>query len=262
MKALRIIRIAAFALAFAALSSSIALAQGFYWESMNSGGPSGEHVSKTYMMPRIFKIEQGSGKLSAMIVDLDKKLVITINNTDKTYSETTFDEMEARMKQLGEESEAKMAELKEKMKTMPEEQRKMMEKMMGPMAGGGTGAIEVKKTGEKKAILGYSCTEANVMQGDTKILTVWVTKSVKGFDKLRADWEEFSQRMAAQMPGKFGKTIAEGMKKIDGFPMETDMGDIVSKVTKLEARSIPASTFAVPEGYKKVSEPMFRKKEK
>ena len=235
-------------------------AQGFYWESTMSGGPGGERVSKNYMMPHLFKVEEGSDKHTSMIVNTDKKILLTMNDADKTYSETTFDEMEARMKKMSGESDAKIEALKERLKAMPAEQRKMMEKMMG-QSEGASEAIEIKNTGEKKTILGYECVKMEVRQEGETVLSVWASSAVKGFDKLKGDWEEFSRRMTPQMPGKMGKAIVEGMKKIEGFPMQTEIGTIVSTITKLEPRAIPASVFDVPAKYKKIKEPMFETKE-
>jgi hypothetical protein len=52
------------------------------------------------------------------------------------------------------------------------------------------------------------------------------------------------------------------LKNIDGFPMQTEMGDMLKEVvTKVERRSIAASEFEIPEGYKKLESPMMRGKE-
>lgn len=243
---------------FCAVFSTPLFAQGFYWESSVSGAPGGERSAKNYMMPKMFKMVQEGQE--TIITDLDKKLVIRVHDADKTYSVMTFDEMEARMKQAGGGTDARMEEMQAKMKEMPEEQRKMMEKMMGPMAGGG-GPIEVKKSAEKKTIAGYVCTKFEIIQGERPIMAVWATKDVKGFGTMRNDWEEFSRRMTEQIPGKMGKGIAAGMKKIDGFPMETEIGPVVSTVTKIEQRSTPASAFAAPAGYTKVDDPLLKAKE-
>jgi hypothetical protein len=250
-----------FAIILCASSASQLLAQGYYWESTMSGGPMTEHTTKYYMMPKIIKVEQEGMGQETIVTDLTKKIILRIHDADKTYSLMTFDEMTARMKQMSGDAGAKMEELRAKMKEMPEDQRKMIEKMMGPMAAD-SGNIEIKKTNEKKTIAGLACTKAEIVQGDKPLMTVWTTKDLKGFSKLRADWEEFSQRMTEQMPGKMGRGIAAGMKMLDGFPMQTEIGDIVSTVTKIEPRSTPASAFEAPADYKKIDEPLFENKMK
>jgi hypothetical protein len=228
-------------------------AQGFYWETTVTGAPGGDHLSKSYMTPRTFKVENEDKDKTAMIVNLDKKLIISINGDDEKYSEITFDEMEAHMKK----AEAKMAEMQKSLSEMPEMQRKMMEKMMGPMAGG-DGPIALKGSAEKKTIIGYTCGKVDVQQGDKTIITLWATKAVPGFDRIRPQWEEFSRRMMGSMPGNFAKGMGEAMKKVAGFPLETKIGEIVSTITKLDERAIPASTFDVPAGYKKVKSELLK----
>jgi Domain of unknown function (DUF4412) len=221
----------------------------------------GDRTSKNYMMPKLFKIEQDGPGRETIITNLQKKILLRIHDADKTYSEMTFDTVEARMKKLGGANDARMAQLQEKMKEMPEEQRKMVEKMMGP-AMGDAGTTEVKRSDETRIIAGHSCTKFEIIQAGKTVMTVWATQELKGFGTMSSDWEEFSRRMTEQMPGIMGKGIAAGMKKIGGFPMETQIGEIVTTVTRIEPRSIPASAFEAPAGYKKVDDTLFRKQRK
>ena len=223
-------------------------AQGLTWESVTTG-MGREHMSTFYYMPRMFKMSTSDGM--DMIFLLDKQLIVNVDRNKKTYSEMTFGELEAGMKKVSGAMDAKMAELREQMKGMPEEQRKMMEKMMGKMGGGDQGAISVEKTGEKKTVSGYACTKYIVSQGGDEIVTMWVTKDIAGFDAMRRDMEEFGERMAALTP-KFGKAMGEGMKKVDGFPMQSETSGIISVVKTVDKRSTPLSEFSVPAGYTKV----------
>jgi len=231
-----------------------AFAQGLYWESTMSGGPLGDKsmTSKTYYMPKRFKVEGAGMGQEDMIFLLDKQIIYTIQPKDKTYSEMTFAEFEAAMKKLSSKSNAKMAELQEKMKNMPEAQRKMMEDMINKMPGQGKEAkIDVKETGDKKTITGYSCEKFAVTQDDKDFLSLWVTKDIST-DAMTADMKEFSQRMLSMNPAGM-KGLADAMAKIKGFPMETDMAQgITQVVTKVEKRSTPDSEFQVPAGYTKV----------
>jgi hypothetical protein len=232
-------------------------AQGLYWESNTSGGPMGntQRLSKLYAMPKMFRQEEASGDV--FIVRLDKNEVFMIKPADKTYSVLTFAELEEGMKQMGSQANAKMAELRKQMKDMPEEQRKAMEKMMGSMMGGGQGDEPLKVTGpgERKTVNGYGCSKYVVTSGTDEIMTLWLTRDVKELDAMKKDWKEFSQRMASLIPGR-GKAMAEAFKKIEGFPMETNMGGITTVVTKLEKQSTPVSAFEVPSGYTKTESPL------
>ncbi len=235
----------------------IAYSQGVYWESTTSGGALGDRViaSQSYYMPHMFKsttVDMGN----VLIVRLDKKMIYQIDKNEKTYSETTFDEWEARIKAMGQKRDAQMDDLSKKMEEMPEEQRKMMEQMMGAQmaAKKGTDAkVEVKKTGESKKIAGFGCTKYSVTSDGKETIALWATKDLKGYDAMRKDMEEFTARMTtSDFQGM--KSYAEAIKKVDGFPMQTDLqGGIKVEVTKVERKEIAANEFEVPGGFTKVA---------
>ena len=253
----------ALAILFTVALTASAVAQGLYWESTMTGGPVGERVEQMWAMPKMMKgVTKESGE--TFIVRLDKELFITIDPKEKTYSEMTFAEMESMMKKASGKMDARMAEMKEKLANMPEEQRKMVEQMMASkMPGMAKDAkVEVEKTGDKETISGFACTKYVVNQDGKEAMTLWVTKDVKGFDSMRKDWEEFSKRMMAMNP-MGGKGLGDAFKKIDGFPIRTEMaGAFTSTVTKVEEKSTPASAFEVPAGYKKVNPKMMDEMDK
>lgn len=233
-------------------------AQGLYWESMTKGPAMGENgmSSKNYYMPKMFKDVSDRGET---IIRLDKKLLVSVNHKDKTYSEMTFDELESSMKKAGGQLDERMKEMQEKLASMPEEQRKMVEKMMGDKMPGMNkeAKVEVTKSDETKTISGYACTKYLVTQDGKDFLTIWGTKEVKADEVMGKEMREFRERMSAMMPMN-GKGMAEAMKQLDGFPIQTEvMGRITITVTKIEKRSTPTSAFEVPEGYKKVKSTMF-----
>ena len=244
----------AIGLVVAAMIAVGAYSQGAYWESKTSGGPiQGDRLSKMYYAPKMFKHVPMNDDGESMIVRLDKEVMYTINTKDKTYSEMTFAEIEKLMQRMTSKSDEKMAALQEKMKNMPEEQRKMMEKMMGDkmQSKAKESVIDVTNAGDKKTISGFGCTKYVVTRDGQEQMELWATKDVKIFDAMRKDFEEYTKRMAAMNP-MAGKGYFEAMRKVEGFPIETHMGDIVTVVTKIEKRSIPGSEFEVPAGYTKV----------
>jgi len=232
-----------------------AYGQGVYWESATSGGALGDRVISTqsFYMPHMFKsstMDMGN----IVIVRLDKQMIYQIDANEKTYSEMTFSEWEAQMKAMGQKMDAQRDELRKKMEEMPEEQRKMMEQMMGGQMAGKTkdAPIDVKKTSESKKIAGFSCTKYSVTQEGKETIALWATKDLKGYDSMRKDMEEFTTRMMATDFGGM-KGLADAMKKVDGFPMETDMHEGVKvAVTKVERKNIAANEFEVPAGFAKV----------
>lgn len=228
----------------------VVAAQGLYWESTTASSTNDGMPVKNeyYYMPKKFKATVPD-RNEAMIFRLDKELMIMVDHEKKEYTEMTFVEMERMVRQGMDQ----LAELRKQMQSMPEEQRKMMEQMLGTKVPREDAAISVKKAGDRKSISGYACTKYIISQEGAEDVVIWTTSGVKDFEAMKTDMEVFSKRMAELTP-VIGKGMAEGMAKIDGFPMQTEAAGIVSTVTKVEKRSTPASAFEPPAGYKKVKQ--------
>lgn len=234
-----------------------AFAQGVYYESESKGGPLGKdgRASKTYAMPKMFKhVDETDGVI--VIARLDRERFYFVSTKEKSYWELTFAEMEARAKKSTAKLDAEMAKMQDEMKNMPPEQKKMMEQMLGGQMGAlanKESKVEVIRAGESKRISKYPCTKYVATSGGKELLTVWTTNDVKGFDALRKDWDQFSKRMMLMNPG--GAKLAEAMAKVEGFPIESSIMQIVTTVTRVESRSTPAADFEVPAGFKRVDPP-------
>jgi hypothetical protein len=235
--------------------AAVAYGQGLYWESGASGGALGDRVISTqnFYMPHMFK-SATPDMGNVVIVRLDKKMIYQVDSNEKTYSEMTFEEWEAQMKKMGQKMDSRMDELRKKMESMPEEQRKMMEQMMGSQMAGKQkdGKVDVVKTAESKKIAGYGCMKYSVTKDGKETIALWATKDLKGYDMMRKDMEEFTSRMMSTDAMGI-KSYTEAIKKVDGFPMQTDMPNgIKMEVTKVERKAIATNEFEVPSGYSKV----------
>jgi GLPGLI family protein len=229
----------------------IVFCQGLTWESTTKVpiANNKEINSTSSYRPHMFK---QASENSVMIFRLDKEMMYQIDNVKKEYSEMTFAEMEAYAKKANKKLEGKMAEMSEQLKNMPPEQRKAMEQMMGGMGMGEKNAkIEVKKTAEKKTISGYTCIKYAMNENGKEIGSIWTTTGIPNYSGMQNDMKEFGQRMAAQMPKAV--EMVEAMKKVEGFPVQTTIAGITTTVTKIENKSVAASDFEVPAGYKKVA---------
>lgn len=238
------------------LASQHAFPQGVYWESTITGQTMDKPRSDRYSyMPKMLKtVNNEDGQIA--IIRLDKETFSMTDPKEKTYWELTFAEMEEFMKDAGAAMDAQMAEMQKQLESLPEEQRKMVEKMMGGKMGSMSQKFEVINTGEQATISGFSCTKYEVTRGGDEPVIVWATKDVKEFAVIRKDMEEFGKRMEAMMPPSM-KGMQSSLSGIDGFVVQTEKeGGWKSVVTKVEARSTPASEFEVPAGYKKVAAPM------
>ncbi len=183
-------------------------------------------------------IEQwlGDGKMAMVggkngfVVDIAAKKMLMINNTDKTYLETSIP-----------------VDLS---KLLPPEVAPMMEQMMK-----GT-SVSVEKTGATRKVAGFDTVSYKMsisMMGMQMPMTLWVA------EKLPFDWKKYqavySQMMQIMMKG--GEQIAKEMAKIQGYPLATEtevMGmKITSETIEINVNATPpAGTYSVPAGYKKI----------
>lgn len=229
------------------LGASTLRAQGFYVESSNSNDQKG--VDKTYYMPKMAKMVDADGS-RITILRLDKETMYELNPQEKTYTEMTFAEMKAFMGN----ARASIAEMmKKRMESLPPEQRKKMEEAMASMQGKGSpsaSTYEASPTGEHKSISGYDCEKYIVKRNGKQIESVWATKQVGGFESVKRDLQEWSEKAASAL-GTQG-TALQWYNGIDGFPIQSESSGHTSTVTKVERKSIPSSEFEVPAGYKKV----------
>lgn len=228
------------------LTDGQAYSQGLYWEqtvTVSMMGRANEMHTKGYLRPmklRTVSDEESKGA----IIRSDREIMYMLNMKDKTYSEMTFKEFEGQMSKATEQ----MKRMQKKLDEMPLEQRKMMEGMMKGMMGGEKQEYELKKTGEKKTVAGYSCEKVVMNEGDKDVGEFWVTKQVGSMKDFAKDWSKLMDKMAQGPMAKMYRKLAE----LDGFVMESKMSGVTAVTTKLEKRAITDDMFELPSGYKKV----------
>lgn len=175
---------------------------------------------------------------SDVIVRYDQNKIVFVDNKKKTYSESTFAEIEKAM-----------ADASAAMKGMDKESMEAMRKMMG----GGAGEIKVTRQGAGENIAGYA-TEKYTISMPPVEMEVWTAPAL-------TIPEAYYNAMRLQMPRNpmfdMGK-IYDEMKKIKGLTVKSVMNmkmmnmamTTTTVVTSVEKGTIPASTFEVPAGYK------------
>jgi Domain of unknown function (DUF4412) len=188
------------------------------------------------------------------IMDFATGSITTIDHKKKEYSQFTLDQMEAAMKQASAQMEQAMAKV-------PPEMRAQMEKMMG----GAMGDITITKGGTKK-VAGYDAQQYTVTMGENMSTEIWATTAIQWpFDPA-----QFRKMSGFSMPGgpmmKNAAKMAEKMKEVQGFTLADAVSfkmagrtTVTSKeAVEVKKGPIPAETFAVPAGYKKVESPMLK----
>lgn len=237
--------------------AAAANAQGLYWESKMSGGPPGlggvEMTSKNYATPGLFK--QSSDVQGATIVRTKEEIIQGVDSRKKTYWEMSFTEMEGEMKKVEAQMSEALEQMEKQLAALPPEQRKAVEKQFEGQKAflrkSGSGKVEVSSSDEKKTIAGYSATKYVVKEDGKDVGTVWASTDVKGYKPIQKELAAVAKRMSS--PGS--KALGEAFLKIDGFPLETDIGGVKNSVTKVEERAIPPAEFEVPKDFKKEDSP-------
>jgi hypothetical protein len=200
-------------------------------------------------------VEIGTGQIT--VLDGRKKEYFVITRAD-------MDQMKTRLTQMANSPEMQRAQ--EQMKNLPPEVQKKMQGMMG-----GAGGLDVQKTGTTRKIAGYTCENWTITLGTfsktEQCLTTELPVPVQAWTAYR-DFADSMRGMMAAM-GPMGKSMADAatkMKDMKGFPLalttsSSMMGRSINastEVVEVKKGAIPASAWAIPEGYKKVDNPMLK----
>ena len=185
-----------------------------------------------------------------VIIDAAGKRFFMINEAEKTYFVMTEADMKARR-----------AEMDERVKSLPPEQRKRIEQMMGGAPGEKSPELKFERTGEKKTINGFACDVYHVLEGSTPkeedCLASWSAKILQRSDF--AGLRKFAEDMAKDV-GVAGRQMFQQFDKYPGFPVlrhPLEPGQHEDEELKSVKRgSIPAEMFAVPAGFTKKESPM------
>ncbi len=213
----------------------------------------GTRTKTSYMTSDKMRMSgQGPGDQD-LVIDSAAQKMIFINTAKKEYSETTF----AEMAQMQQQMAARMNAMREQMKGNPQGAA-MMDKMMGP---GGMFEVKVTKGTGGRTVAGYACENYTMTMGGM------MTQELCTSTALKPPAAFFDMMKHAMGGGPMGDRMApmfEELKKLNGVPLASTMTvsmmgrdmKTTEEVTEVSKAPIPASTFAVPEGYTKVASPM------
>jgi hypothetical protein len=201
------------------------------------------------------------------IVDLGTGSITVIDGRKKEYFVVTrqdMEQMKSRLQALTNSPEMQRAQ--EQMKNLPPEIQKRMQGMMG-----GAGGFDVQKTGTTRKIAGYTCENWVVSLGQFSKTEQCMTSELPIPAPTWAAYRDFAEGMQGMMAamGPMGKGMADvaaKMKEMRGFPLAVTtsasmMGrsmNSTTEVVEVKKGAIPASAWAIPEGYRKVDNPMLK----
>ncbi len=219
--------------------------------------------STTYLKGKKIRTET-EGRI--WVLDFDKDKLITINPADKTYTEMSLQDLKQAQKQAMEWMKSLRAQMEEKLKKMPPESREAMQKKLDSLPAGMFGdekpaKITVKATGKKEKINGFPCQEYEVYEDGELSTQYWLAPSVstQAFDAYQKELSEWLEGM-----GPLGANRLKEWEYIrdKGFPIKvTRVKPLAGKISfdreisKVEEKSLDASLFQPPEGYKRVEAP-------
>jgi hypothetical protein len=181
-----------------------------------------------------------SGDERDTIVDLGSGRITLLDNRRKEYSETTLDELRAFLDQM----DAAMAG------------RPLFDRAIGA-----TASVSVEKGTTGRKVAGYDTAQHTLTMGESMRLEVWMTTALEPpahyFDARKVVYATMGP-----MGRRFDRLYDE-MKKLKGFPLATALDyrmrvtrrQVSTEATEVRKGAIPESTFAAPEGYKKVESP-------
>jgi hypothetical protein len=165
---------------------------------------------------------------TSMIMDLGAKKMYMVYHKNKSYIETALP--------------LDMAKL------MPEQMAQMMKGMMDGMT------ISVQPNGQTKKVSNWNANGYNVkmaMMGNEIKMTFWASKDVP------FDWKKYGSMYSEIFKAQFrmGEKFIEEFKKVQGFPVATEMDAMGMKVTtttvEISQKNPGPGTYSVPAGYAK-----------
>jgi len=199
-------------------------------------GMSSHGIQTVYYGVNFHKEVNDATKIDTL-VDYQKGVFYTIKHKDKKIEMISFDDLAAIA-----ESTAKQ------MEGMPD----FMKNMMG---GGDVGDVKVEQLGAD-TIAGRACKKYKLSLG--KIVDELSADPTLKIPANPAAYTKFMKLRANALPGSSASSMSklyEELAKIKGIPLKTHMTglmgmDVATEATDVKTTDIPASVWALPEGYK------------
>lgn len=223
--------------------------------------------STTYFQGKKVRTET---KGHVYILDFEKKVMINLNPSTKTYSEMSLEDLKAAQNQAMEWMKNLRAQMVQNMEKLPPESRAEMQKKLDSLPQSmfepqKPGKITVKATGKKEKINGFDCQLYEVFENGEKSADYWVTKSVsnKAFDMYQnrlGKWLEGMGPLAANRLEEWESVRDKGFP-IRVIRLKPTMGQIAfnREILRVEEKSLSESLFKPPDDYRRVESPTLPK---
>ncbi|OGC02414.1 hypothetical protein A2V82_02180 [candidate division KSB1 bacterium RBG_16_48_16] len=199
--------------------------------SQGSGGPSEreEFMQTIYLKNGKMCIESEAEDAPEILIDFNSGIVRNVMHDKKAYMEMNIDELSEQMKSI----QSKM-------------QQAGLQTDEGQQA-------EIKKTGKKQKINGFTCEQYVRDEGD-ETSEYWMTKDVTFQDLFGSD-SKYMKTVEKMM--SMDKMAGKGYYDLGGYPVliiEKDPHSTTTTETmKIEKTKVADSKYKVPENYKKMT---------
>lgn len=208
----------------------------------------GDTKQVTYLEKNRVRVEMPD---SVQVMDFRSRKILMIDKREKTYSVMTFDEFKRMVRENMKAASKAIEEMKRRGISIPGAASQPKRR------------IEVRKL-PGATIAGYPCDGYQVRKDGEVTEEIWTTTKIdlsREFDP--ANYREFadlSRETANMIPGGEETKPDPALQKVyeSGYVMKTvykETGD-VDQVTRAERKTLPASLFTEPKGYKKVPSAM------
>jgi hypothetical protein len=186
----------------------------------------------------------------------DKQVFWMINNTKKTYTEMTKEDLD-KMQKTAEDA---MTKMQEALKNMPPALQEKMKGMMQPQATKQSDIV-YKKVASDEKVNQWVCDKYEGFSDGQKVAEVWTTgwkklglaeEDLTGFTKIG----EFFKSMVKNMSWMYNVGTDEKAENMYfGFPIKTvnfekDKPASKYEITEIKQQELVPTTFEVPKGYK------------
>jgi hypothetical protein len=221
-------------------------------------------VSRMLFGDTRFKVETGTGEGSSadMIFDARAQKLWSVDHAEKSYVEMD----RATVRQLASTMSDAMDKMRAQLENLPADQRAMVAESMG-----GIGLAEeeeaewdIKPTGDKQKVQGYTCRKYEVRRGGQLESEIWAadwkdvgisSDTFKIFESLSDFYSDITDVFRGSAMSGMELDPFEQFDRIDAFPVmirEYQDGQPAGtmKLRSVRSESLPADLFQVPSGYR------------
>ncbi len=198
-------------------------------QKTNMGAFMGQPAKETFQEHWLGKNKMAMiSQEQSMIMDIEAQKLYMVNHGNKSYIETSLP--------------------LDMTKLMPEQMAQMMKGMMESMT------INVQPNGQTKKVTNWNANGYDVkmtVMGMEMKMIFWASKDVP------FDWKNYSDLYSELYKAQFrmGEKFMAEFKKVQGFPVETEVDAMGMKVTtttvEISQKTPGADTYSLPTGYTK-----------